>query len=73
MNVFHDRAFDRGFLTITTRFTVRISPKIKKLSLDSKALQFLASFDGCSVRMPDKFTLDLDFIKHHNNYAYRSN
>lgn len=71
LNVFHDRAFDRGLLTITTDFKVKVSPVVKKISNDFFAVEFLAKFDGQSIIRPKKFAPNLDFIKYHNEYIYR--
>jgi len=49
LNAFHDRAFDRGLLTITTDFKVKISPVIKIITKDLSATEFLIRFDGQSI------------------------
>jgi len=71
LNVFHDRAFDRGFLTVTTDFTVKVSPVIKKIAKDKFAIEFLSKFDGQPVQQPERFAPNLDFIKYHNKHVYR--
>jgi len=71
LNVFHDRAFDRGLLTITTDLRVKVSPIVKIASKDLFAVEFLMKFDGQSIKRPKKFVPNLDFIKYHNEYIYR--
>lgn len=71
LNVFHDRAFDRGLLTITTDFTVKVSPVIKKNVKDKFANEFLSKFDGQSIQLPERFTPTIDFIKYHNKHIYQ--
>lgn len=72
LNAFHDRAFDRGLVTITPEFTVKVSPAIMRKAKNSVALDFLARFDGCSVELPGRFVPDPKFIKYHNKHVYRS-
>lgn len=71
LNVFHDRAFDRGLLTITTDFKVKVSPVVKKTPNDLFTIEFLLKIDGQSIKRPKKFVPNLDFIKYHNEYIYR--
>lgn len=71
LNVFHDRAFDRGLLTITTDLRVKVSPVVKITSKDLFAVEFLMKFDGQSIKRPKKFVPNLDFIKYHNEYIFR--
>ncbi len=71
LNVFHDRAFDRGLMTITTDFTVRISPVVHKISKDPFAVEFLLKFNGQPIQQPERFAPNIDFIKYHNKNIYR--
>jgi putative restriction endonuclease len=71
LNVFHDRAFDRGLLTITSDFTVKVSPVIKKNAKDRFATAFLSKFDGQPIQLPERFTPTIDFIKYHNEHIYK--
>ncbi len=71
LNAFHDRAFDRGLLTITTDFTVKISPLVKKIAKDEFAIEFLSKIDGQPVQRPERFAPIPDFIEYHNKYVFR--
>lgn len=72
LNVFHDRAFDRGLLTITSDLTVKVSPIVKRITKDPFASEFLLKFDGHSVHKPERFAPNLDFIRYHNDNVFRS-
>lgn len=72
LNVFHDRAFDRGLITITPEFKVKISPIVKKISTDHFTIELLSKFDGQLIRQPQRFAPNLEFINYHNNNVYRT-
>lgn len=71
LNTLHDRAFDRGLLTITTDFTVKVSPFIKRDAKDKFVANFLLKFDGQSIKLPERFTPSPEFIKYHNKHVYK--
>ncbi len=69
LNALHDRAFDKGLLTIDAEdYTIKISSKLKpKHTVESMALNFIA-LDGSVMRLPDKFLPAKELLKIHNNY-----
>ena len=72
LNSIHDRAFDRGFLTITIDFVVRVSPTIKNLSRDKAVSDLLMQFDGKPIRLPDRFLPTPEFLRFHNENVFRN-
>lgn len=70
LNVIHDRAFDRGLLTITPEFKVKISPSIKIHPEDAAAITFVQKFDNVGIRLPARFRPDVDFLKYHNKNIF---
>ena len=65
LNALHDRAFDRGLISVDPSFTVRVSRKIKDASARSKEIRFIAKFDGTKIREPWKFAPKREFLKYH--------
>ncbi|MDI2035935.1 HNH endonuclease [Paenarthrobacter nitroguajacolicus] len=47
-----DRAFDTGFLTVSTDYTVHIDGT--KIALDEELFAYLSPYEGRSIRMPSK-------------------
>jgi putative restriction endonuclease len=72
LNVFHDRAFDRGFLTITPDFTVKVSKSVKQGNVSEAIQSFLLQYDGLEINKPARFLPDLDFLKYHNKNVFRA-
>jgi len=71
LNAIHDRAFDRGLMTITADFTVKISDSIKQKGKSDIVQDFLLRFDGKRIIMPVRFLPDLMFLKYHNDNVFR--
>lgn len=72
LNAFHDRAFDRGFLTITPEYKIKISKSIKRNDVDNIAQDFLLRYDGSEMRLPTRFLPDANFLKYHNKSVFRA-
>lgn len=71
LNAIHDRAFDRGLLTITPDFKIKISKLIRRSDTDIAIQDFLLRFDGSEIRLPTRFSPDINFLKHHNENIFR--
>jgi len=72
LNALHDRAFDRGLLTITPDFKVKISKSIKRNDVDSALQDFLFRYDGAEIKIPTRFLPDTKFLKYHNKSVFRA-
>lgn len=72
LNAIHDRAFDRGLMTITPEFTVKISKSVKKGIVGSAVQYFLLRFDGLEINKPARFLPDQKFLKYHNKNVFRT-
>ena len=70
LNAIHDRVFDRGLLTITPEYKVKISPSIKFHSEDNAAITFLQNFDNVAIKLPQRFRPDIDLLKYHNTVIF---
>ncbi len=71
LNAIHDRAFDRGLLTITPEFKIKISKSIKCNDVDSAVHDFLLRYDGSTIKLPTRFLPDANFLKYHNKSVFR--
>lgn len=72
LNAIHDRAFDRGLLTITPDFKIKISKSIKRNGVDSALQDFLFRYDGTEIKIPTRFLPDAKFLKYHNKSVFRA-
>ena len=69
LNAIHDRAFDRGLLTVTPDYRVRLSPALKLIPSDKAARQFLSSYEGVRIRLPHRFLPDPALLDYHNEHV----
>ncbi|MBL0144840.1 MAG: HNH endonuclease [Chitinophagaceae bacterium] len=69
LNALHDRAFDKGLITIDAKdYSIKISSKLKtKNAIDSIIQNFIA-LEGNSINLPDKFLPEKELLKIHNQY-----
>lgn len=71
LNAILDRSFDRGLLTITPEFIVKVSSSVKRETASSATQDFLLRYDGFEVRKPTRFTPNLEFLEYHNRNIFR--
>jgi len=70
LNAIHDRAFDRGLLTITNDYRVKLSPALTDALKDSVAKDFFLPYDLKSIELPTHFTPDESFLQYHNEKVF---
>jgi putative restriction endonuclease len=71
LNVMHDRAFDRGLITVTPDYYVRVSPRLKQGS-DSALQKFLLDYESATIRLPDRFMPGSAFLTYHNTSIFKA-
>lgn len=72
LNALHDKAFDRGFITISETYKIIVSDSIKDIC-DGKAVEsFFKIFNGKFITLPEKFLPDKTFIQYHNDCIYEN-
>jgi len=65
LNTLHDKAFDRGLITVTEDLTIKVSSILVNSSVPSIQDNF-AAYDGRSLISPKKFSPNIEFLKVHN-------
>lgn len=70
LNALHDRAFDRGLMTITPAFIVKISPRLLKEGPSQDS--FFKPYDGKGITLPEKFRPSGEFLRFHNSEIFLS-
>ncbi len=72
LNAIHDRAFDRGLLTITPEFKIKISKSVKRNDLTDAVQDFLLRYDGSEIKLPTRFLPATSFLKYHNKNVFKT-
>ena len=62
LSALHDKAFDRGILTIGEDLTVRVS---KKAVADAFYRSAILRYDNQRINLPERFRPDADFLEYH--------
>ncbi|MGI9228287.1 MAG: HNH endonuclease [Gammaproteobacteria bacterium] len=70
LSVIHDKAFDRGLITISENMSVVLSSEIEGVDNDffRAAIQ---NYEGKEIAMPEKFPPRQDFLEYHRNNVFQ--
>ena len=71
LNAIHDRAFDRGLLTITPDYRVKLSSSIKVLKGDNTIIDLLLKYENTIIRLPEKFVPEGHLLEYHNQHIFK--
>lgn len=70
LNALHDRAFDRGLITVRATGIVEVSAELMARAPADKAHRFLTDSHGAKIKMPDKFKPTAEFLDYHNREVF---
>ena len=71
LNAMHDKAFDRGFITIDKNYRIVNSRFIKDVAMDDKTREWFSYYNGKEIILPDKFMPGKQFIEYHNDVIFK--
>lgn len=71
LNSLHDKAFDRGLITIDKEYRIVISSKLKDAEMDSGTKAWFMEYEKRQILLPDKFLPDKEFIAYHNDMVFQ--
>lgn len=74
LNALHDRAFDRGLISVGEDFKVCVSPQLRdaaKTKSQNDKMNFVIESEGQSITMPDRFAPDREFLNYHYREIFR--
>jgi len=70
LNALHDAAFDRGLITLSDKFELRLSKRLKKEIPDTVYKEMFESRSGMPIEMPERFKPVLEMIEFHRNKVF---
>lgn len=70
LNALHDKAFDRGLITVTPDYIIKVSSKIKPSLGGDTAEDWLLGFANKKIRTPNKFFPRKEFLEFHNDVIF---
>ena len=67
LNALHDKAFDKGLITVLPDYTIRVS---SKLSQSSEKHNWLKQCNHQKIFLPDRFLPSREFLEYHNDMIF---
>ncbi|MDV2989007.1 MAG: HNH endonuclease [Dehalogenimonas sp.] len=68
LNSLHDAAFDKGLMTITPEYRIKLSSVLKE---DKNTSLWFNRFDGAKITLPKKFVPSTEFIEYHHDHVFK--
>lgn len=72
LNSLHDKAFDRGFITVTTDYKVKVSKYFDEIVTENIIGDLFLKYNNQKIQLPDKFLPDKSFLLFHNEKIFRA-
>lgn len=66
----HDRAFDRGLITVMPNLSIRVSDQIKQEGERTKLGRMLSNLEGTKIQPPRRFMPAPEFLQWHNDERF---
>jgi putative restriction endonuclease len=70
LNNFHDKAFDKGLITITRDFKVKLSDTILQKKKESNIQKYFIEYENQPIILPDRFSPSVDFLEYHHQNIF---
>ena len=70
LSAIHDKAFDKGFLTVLPDYSINVSSKISNYDNNSEQMKLLLNLNGKTIRFPSKFLPEKSFLEWHNKNIF---
>lgn len=70
LNALHDRAFDRGLVTVDTSLRLVLSKSLKDVLSESVYNDFFLRYEGRAISLPQHHSPKSDFLEYHNNHVF---
>mgnify|MGYP000887923563 CR=1 FL=1 len=71
LNSIHDKAFDKGLITIDENFCVKLSPIILKNHKDPSIQNFFIRYCNQKITLPDRYIPDVNFLDWHYHNIFQ--
>jgi predicted restriction endonuclease len=70
LSAIHDRAFDKGLITVTPDYVIHVSKKLKDNANNSQQMKLMIETDTKMINLPEKFLPNKDFLDWHNKNIF---
>jgi putative restriction endonuclease len=70
LNALHDKAFDKGLITITPEFKILVSSHLLDIKPEDIFEKFFHDLNGGKMILPDRFVPHREFLEYHNKEIF---
>ena len=70
LNALHDKAFDRGLITLDKNYNIVLSHKAESMKMDTETKAWFMSYSDEKINLPEKFLPGKEFIEYHNDIVF---
>lgn len=71
LNLLHDKAFDRGLITITENYKMKLSPTLMNYKKNEAIEKFFLPYEDQTISLPKKFLPDKSFLRYHYETVFK--
>lgn len=71
LNALHDKAFDRGLITIDFNYNIIVSNKLQNSEMDDETKAWIEYYDHKQIALPERFLPGKGFIEYHNDVIFQ--
>ena len=72
LNPLHDKAFDKGLITISSKdYRIRVSKAMKDVVMDQETYYWFMESEGKQISLPEKFLPGTLFLEYHNDNIFQ--
>jgi len=71
LNALHDKAFDKGFITVTTDYKVKVSKHFDGFQPQNNIEDFFLNYEGFAIALPEKFYPKKEFLEYHYEVVFK--
>ena len=71
LNSIHDKAFDKGFISITKDYKIKVSKIFNNFKKDKSVSDFFLNYQNQPILLPDKFLPSIEFLDYHNKNIFK--
>ena len=71
LNSLHDKAFDKGLITIDKDYKIIVSNKIMNAEMDEETKTWFMGYSGHQIILPKRFLPGREFIEYHNDVIFQ--
>lgn len=70
LNSLHDKAFDKGYISITPDYEMRVSKSLQDISTDSVVNDYFIKYSNVKIKLPERFIPKKEFLEYHFNNIF---